>query len=757
MNEIKRVLLNRALILSFLLLTAVNLSVYVKEQKSTMPAGFKLYRQEQARLMAQLDPSDLDTALRYAEEWQQEQQSWSAALFIREWAVENETVYERTLEDLKNQYPKLEDQMGELEAVEESGGDYPSMAAGIRLRSLLLTDLYEQLKYIGSYGDFLEQISANAVELSASRLFSNPDSFAYKNIIRTEQDFSAMRGRELMPGNNRAFLSVMADQWTLILQILFMLAAAIAMTEDRKDGLWQIIHASPKGRWNLAAKRALLMLVLAGAGTAALYGGKLLLAFYLYGIGDIGRLIQSIPEFQYFPVPMTILQFIGWSVLLQILCAYLSGMLFLTVLSAVRTVQIAAALIGIGLSAEYILYTQISANNILVWLKTLNVFSLLDWRAGCLKYLNFNCLGHVCSLRKTVYVLLTVCTLITLAACWWVYEKHKIRRNKERFHSLRQALRRIPHLPFCGSLYGIEWYKALVMNRGIWVFLLFGAALWMFFPLQRQWQDGRSYRISQLYEEWEGPLSEEKYVRMLSSYEDVQENLAGENEGVVMPDFLKQQADADERQAWNTVLLRTGQLLSEAQERGEELCLINPFAYERLYGANQKSYREAKSLLQSIALILILPPLFTADSHMKALITAAARGRGCLRLHKAVIAAIITALVWASANGLELWQVMYGYGGLRQTGAPAASLSLFAGYPKGWTVRAALCLIYAGRLAALEITAAIILCISAASRQTVRAVLVSALLLLLPVALYLLGAQEFGRISPVVWAAEIGL
>ena len=87
--------------------------------------------------MAQLDHCDLDTALRYAEEWQQEQQSLSAALFIREWAVENETVYERTLEDLKNQYPKLEEQMGELEAVEESGGDYPSMAAGIRLRSLL--------------------------------------------------------------------------------------------------------------------------------------------------------------------------------------------------------------------------------------------------------------------------------------------------------------------------------------------------------------------------------------------------------------------------------------------------------------------------------------------------------------------------------------------------------------------------------------------------------------------------------------------
>ena len=86
MNEIKRVLFNRALILSFLLLAAVNLSVYVKEQKSSMPAGFKQYRQEQERLMAQLDHCDLDTALRYAEEWQQEQQSLSAALFIREWA-----------------------------------------------------------------------------------------------------------------------------------------------------------------------------------------------------------------------------------------------------------------------------------------------------------------------------------------------------------------------------------------------------------------------------------------------------------------------------------------------------------------------------------------------------------------------------------------------------------------------------------------------------------------------------------------------
>lgn len=757
MNEIKRVLFNRALILSLLLLTAVNLLIYVKEQQGRMPAGFKLYRQEQEMMFEQLNHCDLKLALRYAEKWQQEQQSWSAALFIREWAVENEAVYKRTLEDLKNQYPKLEEQMGELGAAEESGGDYQSMAAGIRLRSLLLTDLYEQLDYITSYGDFLERISANAGELFASRLFSDPDSFIYKNIVRTEQDFSAMLGRELTPGNNQALLSVMADKWTLILEILFMLAAAIAMTEDRKDGLWQIIHASPKGRWNLAAKRALLMLVLAAAGTAAFYVSKLLLAFYLYGGSDINRLVQSIPEFQYFPVPMTILQFIGWSVLLQIVCAFFSGMVFLSVLSAVRAVQIMAAFIGIGLSVEYILYTRISVNNILVWLKTLNIFSLLDWQSGCLEYLNFNCFGHVCSLRKTVYVLLTVCTVIALAACWWVYEKHRNRGNGGRFNGLRRVFGRIPHLSFRGSLYSIERYKLLIMNRGIWVFLMFGVALWMFFPLQRQWQDGKSYRISQLYKEWEGPLNEDRYASMLYSYEQVKEKLAAQDNGYGMADFLKQQADADERQAWNTILLRAGQLLCEARESGKELCLISPFAYERLYGVEQKPYRAAKALLQSITLILILPPLITADSQMRDLITSAARGRGCLRRHKAVIAVVIAAFVWALANGLELWQVMTVYGGLPQTGASAASLPLFAGSPNGWTVRAVLCLIYATRLAVLEIMAVIILCISAVSRQTIRAVLLSALFLLLPAAVYMLGAQEFGWISPVIWAAEAGL
>lgn len=77
----------------------------------------------------------------------------------------------------------------------------------------LAQDLQEQYAYLTSYEDYLERIGSDAKKLQAVSFFSDPDSLAYQNTVKTAEDFEAMKGVPLTAGRDRAVTAVFSDSW----------------------------------------------------------------------------------------------------------------------------------------------------------------------------------------------------------------------------------------------------------------------------------------------------------------------------------------------------------------------------------------------------------------------------------------------------------------------------------------------------------------------------------------------------------------
>ena len=151
-------------------------------------------------------------------------------------------------------------------------------------------------------------------------------------------------------GNNKGFV-LMAGYVTgdiLILAVTLLIAAGFC--EERKKGLNLLIRSTKNGRRKLSAQRVVIIVTAALAASVSVH-------FFCYAAavlscGDMGifRPIQSIPEFFLCPYPITILDYLIFSVLLKALAAAVSGLL-LYFLSAVFEPIIAFGLFGAAAAA----------------------------------------------------------------------------------------------------------------------------------------------------------------------------------------------------------------------------------------------------------------------------------------------------------------------------------------------------------------------------------------------------------------------
>ena len=76
-----------------------------------------------------------------------------------------------------------------------------------------MEQLQAQYEHLLSYENYLTGIDRDAKKLQSVSLFSDPDSFAYKNIVKTAGDFQAMQGVSVTHGHDLAVTDVFEDRW----------------------------------------------------------------------------------------------------------------------------------------------------------------------------------------------------------------------------------------------------------------------------------------------------------------------------------------------------------------------------------------------------------------------------------------------------------------------------------------------------------------------------------------------------------------
>ena len=242
-----------------------------------------------------------------------------------------------------------------------SGAVKTEFADSFYAEQLLLKDVLAEIVQADEYPDYLESVDAAAENMKTMSFFSAENSFNYRNIIKTQEEFSRLGTENVTSGRSKGALMAVRFGASDILMILLILLFAVKLiTSERERGYFPLIRASAYGRVRLGAAKLSALIVSAAAAAFVLYGSGIAAGAALYGLGDIDRGIQSVYGFFSCGEPISVGIFLIKFMLTKLLfCTAFSAAVFM--LSSLPVGSAAGyAFILVFAAAETALYYAVS-------------------------------------------------------------------------------------------------------------------------------------------------------------------------------------------------------------------------------------------------------------------------------------------------------------------------------------------------------------------------------------------------------------
>ena len=587
-------------------------------------------------------------------------------------------------------------------------------------RQEVLRAVEKQVRYIQDYPAYLDRIHANARQMAGLAIFHRDGSFSGRNIEKTDRDFPT--SVELQLDNDYALTMLATDQIGGYSLLIYVLALALSFLEERKRGLWSLVHGAADGRIRLALGRAFILLLGTALGTVVILGGKLLAASRIFGgVGDLGRTVQSMEAFGDVPWVLSAGQFLLFYFALKILGMWLLGLAVWAILQGVNHLPLAIGACGVVLAAEYSAFRLIPDSYAIVFLRYVNLFALVDVPTVALHYLNLNFFGYpVQGFLLTLYLVPFLLLLLFGADLLLAERKKPVSRQNSLLTLVDRS--RVPFSRAAGRLrlLGMELYKLLWLQKGVLVLL----AMILF--------------VSSVLK---APLPDK------SLYDTETAGISASLAGPITRDTIE---EIDARIAkygiWRqdeTVLRQLG-ILETLREKAEQslaaqdgMWLIDPVPVAALMGVDTPNqYQRQNCVVLLLALVLLLSGVFAAErqSRMTQLLRSTPGGRGRVWRKKIAAVLLLTVAVWLIFEAGELLHIRASYGAFALA-APVQSFDHFAELTLPISLGAAIAMYLLLRLLAMLTAAGVICVISCLCRQINSAILLSSAVLVLPACL----------------------
>ncbi len=594
--------------------------------------------------------------------------------------------------------------------------------------------LLTQAEHLLDYEEYLERVQDQAYKMQASSIFNaNRDSFTYRNIIKTAEDFADCTAEGVSLGNDRAiqdWLSFSLADWGFLAAILLLVMSFI---EERKKGLAAIVRTCSAGRGKLQVSRLLLLLAYCAGMTLLLYFLPLGLSLCVDGgWEDWLRPIQSLAEFQKCIVQMSITEFFVQFFLVKTICGFLLGILIWFALSFLARPQMGWLVTAAGLVLEYLLYTLIPAQSIFSPLREINVFSYVFTSGLYTQYSNINFFGFPVGRRTLllgllicVAVVLSIATILILTRRYPFGNRDVLGKWIDRWNRMGDALRK--HL----GLYGFEVYKFLFLSAG-GLFLILG-----FLMTQNlicgttAYLKGEDSIYRQYVTEIQGPVTQDTYDYLAAARVALENTPMDTAEYEIALDRLEETIKNLENGAW----------------------LVYEPIFMNCYGTKSSVSQRQNALLSYIFLVVCLSPLFTCEQNgdIRKILRSTPGGRHKLFWTKYAVALTVVLIVWLRVM-CEEWQLSTNYMGEVIASAPCSSISLTQGFTG--TVNEVLTMLYLFKLIALLIPVHFCIFIGERCQSFEKAFLFSGLFMLLPAAAYYFGADTLALLTPASFLAD---
>ena len=470
-----------------------------------------------------------------------------------------------------------------------------------------------------------------------------------------------------------------------------------------------MIHAASGGRWKMALRRTGLLFAGAWIAALALVGSRILLCGIEYhGLGEWGRILQSVPMFHNVPVPMTIGQFWLFYISVKAIGAFWIGLVLWCILSSISNLGLALGMAGVVAGAEFAC-TAIPSSSMFAALRYVNLFSFVDFNSVFTRYLNLTVFGKLISGSDLVLAMLPfLCIAFTALNVAIAQRKFPVAPQNRLLRWFDGIFKKLNPI-FAG---GCEAQKLLVKRRGVLLLILLSVLVHQMQAPPREYVAWDPF-IQFYQQQYAGPITEERLEQMEIALENTRDEYNKKGLSIVL----------------------------EAAKKAPKGAWIVPTApYDAIWSDNEENYHRNTALMAMLILVLVLSPIASQErqNEMTVLLRSTSGGRKHLMLRKQILLVSIAAAVWATVYGMEMFRTIEEYGGFACLSAPAYSLPLFESGIPLWL---AIGLYYAAKLAVLVVIGEVCFFLSSRCTKNRDAMLLCTGVLLIPAALAAMGSE----------------
>lgn len=643
----------------------------------------------------------------------------------------------------------LEENPNILEEFEASG--FGERREELEGRIAALGHLSAQMTRKQEYPQFLASIRENYEHMRDNAFYENRP-YARALGEKTVQDFEKLKGIEPETGMEYGIEALLTNTSADLL-ILALAACICGMTvmQERSRDLFGLMKSCKSGRGRLAAVKFFTVISAVLVLCILFYGSLFAAAVRMYGLGPLGRPIQSVELLTGSSRMISVGGFLA-DTYIRTTCS----MIALACLMECLMIGLKNSLVSLGILALCGgvwagLYRSVSPVSGAAQLHFLNPV------AWFMRVENYGSYNLVSVFGKPVNIiplnLLLVCLLLLVSAALGIYLfcTRPMVEGRGGLGLLSKAAGKLSeHLPYPGNMAFQEWGKQLLKNRLLFLLLLALAAAWLSaekYPANLNKED-RQYRDYIL--EFGGPMTEETMNAIhqeQARLNKLEQDFLAMGERLAAGEITEEQyqaadmvvkAQLERRVPLDRVYAQARELLEYEEEHGERLELTDEIAGEFLL--QQREYDQRLGMVAMLAAIVLLSGIFPGEQRhqMMNLLRCTKHGHLSLYLSKLSLGLVLAALAaagmfWAKVSSV---QSLYGFADWKIPIQSFAGARQFSGH---FSIQGFLILSLALELAGMCCLAAVFLSLSLWMKNRMYAILTGAALFVLPLLLGWMG------------------
>ncbi len=258
----------------------------------------------------------------------------------------------------------------------------------------ILNDVLTEIEQVDSYSDYLKSVDSTAENMKAMSFFADENSFNYRNILKTQDEFSKLGTENVISErSNGVIMSVRFGASDILMILLVLIFTAKLITLEREQSYLPLIRTTANGRGRLSVAKLLVLSLSSGIAAIAVYGSSIAAGAAVYGLGDLNREIQSVYGFFLCGESIGVGSFLIKYMLIKLLfCTSLSAIVFMFSVLPVGSAAGYAVIFAFS-AGETVLYYAIPATSVFAPLRQINITAAADSAVLIGKYLNVNFFG----------------------------------------------------------------------------------------------------------------------------------------------------------------------------------------------------------------------------------------------------------------------------------------------------------------------------------------------------------------------------